>query len=73
MRKLHFYAFSFSGTCLKKGVSATASAYVGFPNQLVTVPRIQSAKKSAGVTEDSVLTGLAYMGHMTLEQAKGKQ
>lgn len=72
MKKLHFYAFSFSGSDAR-GNSVTASAYVGYPNQLVTKTRIQAAKESAGVTSSAVLIGLGYIGFMTVEQARGRQ
>lgn len=72
MSKLHFYAFSFtdSGTA---GVTRTASVYVGYPDKLVTVPRINDAKVKAGVGPNAVLIGLGYMGRMTTAKAKGEQ
>lgn len=70
MKKLHFYAYSFIDTELT-GKTIHASVYVGHPDKIVTVPRINDAKQKAGVTLNAVLIGLAYMGRMTSATAKG--
>lgn len=66
--KLHYYAFSFN---FSDGIShGYACAYMGYPEQLVSVPRINEAKQAAGVPkgESAVLVGLSYMGYMTKEE-----
>jgi hypothetical protein len=61
--KYHYFAFSFSDV---KGVG---SVYLGFPEQLVSVKRINIAKEQALMPAHSVLIGLGYMGHMTADEA----
>lgn len=60
--KLHWYALSFSYS--NDVVSGMASTYMGYQEQLVTVPRIERAKIAAGIPESAiaVLIGLSYMG-----------
>lgn len=60
-QELHWYAFTFQSG------NATGSVYRGFPQQLVTVPRIETAKTVANMPPNSVLIGLAYLGLMSHE------
>lgn len=60
-QELHWYAFTFQSG------NATGSVYRGFPQPLVTLPRIETAKASARVPPKSVLIGLAYLGLMSHE------
>lgn len=62
---LHYYAFSFVDG------SGTGSIYIGFTDNKVTVPRIESAKRDAGMNDDAALIGLGYMGFMTHAEATG--
>jgi hypothetical protein len=63
--KLHWFALSFD---FKDGLQqGNACTYMGYPEQLVTVPRINRAKQAAGIPSgaSAVLIGLSYMGLMT--------
>lgn len=62
MNELHYFAFSFVHGAI------AASVYMGFPDQKISIPRLNAAKKSAGVPFDAVLVGLGYMGYMTSEE-----
>ncbi|MCL4723299.1 MAG: hypothetical protein KJZ90_03410 [Rhodocyclaceae bacterium] len=66
--KRHWYALSFNYQ--GRGAMGHACTYMGYAEQLVTVPRIESAKVAAGVPENAnaVLIGLAYLGHMTKDE-----
>lgn len=66
---LHWYSFSFFFS-VKGGGSGYASVYQGFPDALVTIPRIERAKKSADIPDGAtaVLLAATYMGLMTLEE-----
>ena len=63
--KLHWYALSF--TFQNGATMGNACTYTGYPEQLVTVPRIEQAKEAAGIRnpKSAVLIGLSYMGYMT--------
>lgn len=66
--KLHYYALSFN---FHDGFRhGHACAYMGYPEQMVSVPRINEAKQAAGIPKDvsAVLVGLSYMGYMTKEE-----
>ena len=65
MQKLHYYAFSFSGSN-----GSVAWVAIGYSDQKVTGPRVNRAKELAGVPPDSVLIGLGYMGHMTSDEMR---
>lgn len=69
-KKLYYYAFAFTWT--SNGQNFTASVYIGYPERLVTVPRIQEAKRQAEAPSDAVMIELSYMGYMTPEVAKGE-
>ncbi|MBZ0294681.1 MAG: hypothetical protein K8L99_19100 [Anaerolineae bacterium] len=63
--KLHWYALSFN---YQDGPRmGHACTYMGYPEQLVTVPRIERAKEAASIPNraSAVLIGLAYLGYMT--------
>lgn len=62
--KRHYYAITFiHGKA--PGVTGFGTAYVGFPDQLVSRPRLDYARQAAGVSHDAALLGVSYMGHMT--------
>jgi len=66
--KLHWFALSFN---YQDGMrSGHACTYMGYPEQLVTVPRIERAKGAAGIPEraTAVLIGLAYLGYATKDE-----
>ena len=69
--KLYWYALSYSGQETATNQYATAVTYSGFPDSLLTVKRINDAKKSAGVTNCAVLMGATYMGHATKAEILG--
>ncbi len=58
----HYFAFSFVHG------DATASVYIGYPDQKVSIPRLQAAKLEANMPTDAVLVGLGYMGFMSTEE-----
>ena len=61
----HYFAFSFVHN------NISGSVYIGYPEQKVTVPRINAAKVAALMPADSVLVGLGYMGYMTNAEVNG--
>lgn len=71
MPKIHWYAFAFSGQN-QEGDQVNASTYMGYMTMGISIPRIVEAKQLAGVTIDSVLMSVCYLGHMTDEEMKGK-
>ncbi|WP_426994432.1 hypothetical protein [Methylomonas sp. CM2] len=70
-RVMHWFCFSYYGQCNETGRQATASAYVGYPGREVTAPMIDKNKKVAGVTGDSALIAVSYLGEMTREEFLG--
>jgi len=68
---VHWFCFSYTGKCSETGGPATASAYVGYLGRVVTRPMIESNKAVAGVTEDSALIAVSYLGEMTREEFLG--
>ncbi len=65
--RLHYFAFSFSNLD-ENDEQYFGSVYVGFPQQMVSIPRLQAAKEAAGMPLDSVVVGLGYMGWMTKDE-----
>lgn len=61
--KQHWYAYSFLG----QG-GAYGSAYIGYEDNNITIPRIRAAKGFADVSPDAVLLSVSYLGHMTRAQ-----
>lgn len=62
----HWWSFVFSQTT--NGTITTASVYMGWEQgQYVNIPRINSAKDSAGVSQEAVMLSCSYLGHMTKE------
>ena len=70
-QKFHYYAFCFFESVNQ--VATTASAYIGYSDQLVTVPRVSDAKKAAGVSEKATLTSVCYMGYLTRAEMTGEE
>lgn len=64
--KKHWWSFVFSQTT--KGATTTASVYMGWEQgSYVNVPRINSAKDSAGVSQEAIMLSCSYLGYMTKE------
>lgn len=64
--KYHYYSFAFTQR------DCQASVYIGYDDKVVTMARIEAAKKSAGLVGTSVLLSCCYLGHMTrAEMVKG--
>jgi hypothetical protein len=61
--KKHYYSFSFIEN--NAGEIKYASIYIGYPEKFVSIPQIADAKKSAKVTQDTVMVSCCYLGHMT--------
>ena len=70
--KLHWYCFSYSGIDLDSGKTCQASTYTGFDSKVVTVKRITENKLNAGVSDDSVLIAVSYLGYMLKSDFVGK-
>ena len=66
--KLHWFDFSFIRADNTDQSVTRASVYLGFKNKLITTGKIDYAKKSAGVADDSVLMAFSYMGEATREE-----
>lgn len=64
MEQLHYFALSFVHG------PATGSVYVGYPDQKVSVPRLNAAKKAVEMPHDAVLIGLGYMGYMSKSECQ---
>lgn len=72
MPLLHWYAMSFRDAG-PNGEPVTASTNIGWPDQLITLPRIQEAKKGALVGQNAVMLACCYLGHATRSQILGKE
>jgi hypothetical protein len=68
MKKLHYYSLAFSDS--NGNSMAKASVYIGYPKKHITLPRIASAKESAGVSQDAVMLSCCYLGKMTEKEMK---
>jgi len=68
---LHWYALAFLDS-VPSGAPMNASIYMGWPEQLVTKPRIDAAKQGAGVGPGAVLLACCYLGKMTRAQMLGE-
>lgn len=69
--RLHWYALAFLDRT-PSGAPVNASTYIGWPDPLVTKPRIDSAKQSAGVGLGAVLLACCCLGQMTRAQMLGE-
>jgi len=67
-KPLHYFAFSFQR--LYPDRSITGSVYMGYSEQLVSIPRLIAAKVAAEMPADAILIGLGYMGFMTQTQMR---
>ena len=62
--KKHWWSFVFSQTT--NGIRTTASVYMGWEQgEYVNIPRINSARDAAGVSQEAVMLSCSYLGHMT--------
>lgn len=62
----HGYALSFMHPA---GATITnACVYLGYPNQLLTLPRLNAAKVQAQVPPDAVLLSANYLGFATRDE-----
>lgn len=66
--KRHWYALSYRGRDRESGCTADAVTYTGYPENALTMARIQAAKADAGVDDKAVLVCATYLGHMTKEE-----
>ena len=66
--KRHWYALSYRGKDRESGCAADAVTYTGYPENALTIARIQAAKADAGVDDKAVLVCATYLGHMTKEE-----
>ena len=66
---LHYYALTFSGQHAEGRVTATT--YWGWPEPQVSVPRIDHARDSMGLSDGAVLLACCYLGRMTPAQMRG--
>lgn len=64
--KKHWWSFVFSQTTNKTTI--TSSVYMGWEQgEYVNIPRINSAKEAAGVSQEAVMLSCSYLGYMTKE------
>lgn len=64
--KKHWWSFVFSET--KSGAVTTASVYMRWEQgQYVNIPRINSVKDGAGMSQEAVMLSCSYLGYMTKE------
>ena len=61
----HWYLFVFTGPGITGEHSVTASCYIGYEDQLITMPRIAEAKTSAGVVPTATALSINYLGCMS--------
>lgn len=69
--KVHWYCFSFKGTCLKTNSDCSSSICVSREEKKITMANIREGKKYAGVKDSAVLISASYLGHMTTEEFEG--
>ena len=69
--KQHYYSFSFA--TFEGGQHVYASSYAGYNDPVVSLPRIEQAKRTADVGRDSVLLSCCYLGAMTTDEFKTLQ
>lgn len=69
--RLHWYALAFLDQ-LPSGAPVNSSTYIGWPDRLVTKPRIDAAKQGAEVGPGAVLLSCCYLGQMTRAQMLGE-
>jgi hypothetical protein len=68
--KKHWYCFAFVGNSVEDGKERRACAYTGYPDKLITLPRIQENEQYAGMKHGAVLLSVSYLGYMTKEQVE---
>ncbi|KXS55140.1 MAG: hypothetical protein AWU57_486 [Marinobacter sp. T13-3] len=61
----HWWSISFNGRNRETGIPCDGCAYIGFPDDRLSIARIKRAKQAAGVTDDAVMIAATYMGYMT--------
>lgn len=69
--RLHWYSLAFIDSA-PSGAPIHASTYMGWPEQLVTKPRIDATKRHAGLTPNAVLLSCCYLGNMTRPEVLGE-
>lgn len=67
-----FHYFSFAYTHLDGSTVTIFNTYTGYPDKLVTKPRIEENKVYAKVSETAVLTSVSYLGYCTYSQMTGE-
>lgn len=69
--RLYWYSLAFLDSA-PNGAPMNASTYMGWPEQLINKPRIDEAKRGAGVGPGAVLLSCCYLGHMTRPEMLGE-
>lgn len=67
--KLHYYIFTFQYPLVAGGF-ALMNSMQGFEKNCITLSGIKNAKLNAGVSLDSIVIGVSYLGHMTSQEFK---
>jgi hypothetical protein len=67
--KKHWYCFAFKGE-EEGGRPCMGYSITGYPDKLITMPRIKENERYAGVKEGALLLAVSYLGHMTKEQVE---
>lgn len=63
---LHYYCLSFVDG------PKQVSLYIGYPDQMITIARLNSGKVQAGVSLASVVLSVSYLGQMTPSEMTGQ-
>lgn len=73
-KKVHWYCLSYVGESLSREKrTAYASVYYGLKEQKITRAVIEEGKVDAGVSSDSVLTSVSYLGRMSKKEFLRKE
>ena len=71
--KLHWYCFVYEGEDAKGDGGCIGNTYSGYPEKdQLTLDRLTENKANARMSDNSVLTSVTYLGHMTKREFKGK-
>ena len=70
--KLHYFCFSYAGQEADSKQQCHACTYTGYDDKIITRAMIEQNKEYAGVTQNSVLLSVSYLGYMTKAEFSGE-
>ena len=72
--KKHWFCMCFEHTNEGDGklTRTIGSVYMGYPNKLITIPRLYEAKQYLEFPKDSAVTSIAYMGFAAKTQIENQ-